>query len=94
VTDVKIQKETVLLHYEPKYANKISIYEDFAYIIGFLYSFLENNEDIKHYAIQAERSGKPLIYIVSNREGAQAISEGNPIKWLRDTMEREIDIGL
>lgn len=92
VKDVEIKDHSLLVYYSSEVGNKFAIYNDFAVIIGFIYSFLIGeflDNRIYNIGINAELNDKNELYILSPIESAKAISEGNSIYWLKNSIVNE-----
>ena len=92
VNEVSIKNNAILVYYESEIYSRFLIYNDFALIIGFVYSFLveefkENN--IYNIGVRTTFSDNSELYILSPIESAKAISEGNAIYWLKNSIVNE-----
>lgn len=92
VNEVSIKNNTLLVYYESEIDNRFAIYNDFALIIGFIYSFLvgefEDN-NIYNIGVRTTFSNKSELYILSPIESAKALSVGNTIYWLKNSIVNE-----
>lgn len=92
INEVIIKNNALLVGYESEIDNRFAIYNDFALIISFVYSFLvsefeENN--IYNIGVRTTFSNKSELYILSPIESAKAISVGNTIYWLKNSIVNE-----
>lgn len=92
IDDVHIKDKALLVYYSSEISNRFAIYNDFALIIGFIYSFLigefEDN-GIYNIGVHTQFTDKSELYILSPIESAKAISEGNAIYWLKNSIVNE-----
>lgn len=92
INEVSIKNNALLVYYDSEIDNRFAIYNDFALIIGFVYSFLvgefeENN--IYNIGVHTNFSDENELYILSPIESAKAISTGNTIYWLKNSIVNE-----
>lgn len=92
INEVIFKNNALLVSYESEIDNRFAIYNDFALIISFVYSFLvgefeENN--IYNIGVRTTFSNKSELYILSPLESAKAISVGNTIYWLKNSIVNE-----
>ena len=92
IDDVRLKNNALLVYYNSEISNRFAIYNDFALIIGFIYSFLigefEDN-GIYNIGVHTKFTDKSELYILSPIESAKAISEGNAIYWLKNSIVNE-----
>ena len=95
IKDITIKDYTVIVYYYPEIKNRTAVYMDFARIVSFSYSFLGNskeelsNKNIRNIAVQALVDGESYIYIISSLDAAGAITEGNSVYWLKNSIIEE-----
>ncbi|MCW5206967.1 hypothetical protein VU08_08600 [Desulfobulbus sp. F5] len=92
ITDLKIKNNSILLYYKTKIYNKLSVYSDFALIIGYVHGFLESDfkkKRIFNIGVNALCGNGHEIYIISPIESAKACAEGNAIYWLNNSLTNE-----
>ncbi|MCK4500860.1 hypothetical protein KAU11_10195 [Candidatus Babeliales bacterium] len=92
VIDVAIKNNAILVYYKSDIYNRFAIYNDFALIIGFVYSFLVGDFDkqkIFNIGVHTKFEGESELYILSPIESAKAISVGNAIFWLKNSLVNE-----
>ena len=92
INDVAIKNNAILVYYRSRNHNKFVIYNDFALIIGFIHGFLVNDFDsqkIYNVGVHADCGNEKEIYILSPIASAKAISEGNTIYWLKNSIVNE-----
>lgn len=92
INEITIKNNALLISYESEIDNKFVIYNDFALIIGFVYSFLvgefEENS-IYNIGVRTTFPNNSELYILSPIESAKAISTGNTIYWLKNSIVNE-----
>lgn len=92
ISDVRIINNALLVYYNSEISNRFAIYNDFALIIGFIHSFLigEFEENgIFNIGVHTQFADKSELYILSPIASAKAISEGNAIFWLKNSLVNE-----
>ncbi|NAO97978.1 hypothetical protein CXF94_12105 [Halomonas sp. Choline-3u-9] len=92
VNKVAIANNTILVSYESKVSNRFFIYNDFALIIGFIYSFLLDEfkeQRIHNIGVKSNFPDNGDLYILSPIDSAKAIAEGNAIYWLKNSIVNE-----
>ena len=92
VNKVTISNNAILVSYKSEISNRFLIYNDFALVIGFIYSFLVGEfkkQKIYNIGVQSKFPDDSDLYILSPIESAKAISEGNSIYWLKNSIVNE-----
>lgn len=92
IDDVLIKNHALLVYYSSEVSNRFAIYNDFALIIGFIHSFLIGefqNNGIYNIGVHTKFTDKNELYILSPIDSAKAISEGNAIYWLKNSIVNE-----
>lgn len=92
VNKVTIKNNAILVSYKSEISNRFAIYNDFALIIGFIHSFLVGEfkkQKIYNIGVQSKFKDDSELYILSPIESAKAISEGNAIFWLKNSIVNE-----
>ena len=92
INEVTIENNAILVSYKSEINNRFAIYNDFALIIGFIHSFLVGEferQKIYNIGVQSKFPDDSELYILSPIESAKAISEGNAIFWLKNSIVNE-----
>jgi hypothetical protein len=92
INAVHIKNNALLVYYNSEISNRFAIYNDFALIIGFIHSFLVGEfEDngIYNIGVHTQFTDESELYILSPIESAKAISKGNTIYWLKNSIVNE-----
>ena len=92
ISKVTISDNAILVSYKSEISNRFLIYNDFALIIGFIHSFLVGEfkkQKIYNIGVQSKFPDDSDLYILSPIESAKAISVGNTIYWLKNSIVNE-----
>jgi len=92
VINVTIKNNAILVNYKSDINNRFAIYNDFALIIGFIHSFLVGEferQKIYNIGVHSKFLDESELYILSPIASAKAISEGDAIYWLKNSLVNE-----
>lgn len=87
--------DTILVEFYPENSKALDIKGELAYIMSFLYSYLQGefdgNSEIKIFGVKAyDSNDKEIMYAVNTKvAAAAAITNGNSIEWFKTTLFQE-----